>query len=153
MAQARGLRAHVGRPAQSWLAGLTLPLPRSLKPADKRGAGDPAKLSAAPAGATVHADILRRSDKEESAMLSREENDPTPPAGPGPPLAKQLRRSWTPALFPRGVAEPGGPPPRPRLRGEDLGASRDTEGRIGLIGEFGPHRRVSLYFGRNEECG
>ena len=32
-------------------------------------------------------------------------------------------------------------------------AFRDTEGRIGLIDEFCPHRRVSLYFGRNEECG
>src|SRR5207237_346154 len=32
-------------------------------------------------------------------------------------------------------------------------AFRDTEGRIGLLDEFCPHRRVSLWLGRNEECG
>jgi len=37
--------------------------------------------------------------------------------------------------------------------GEDLVAFRDSDGRIGLIDEFCPHRRVSLFFGRNEECG
>jgi phthalate 4,5-dioxygenase len=40
-----------------------------------------------------------------------------------------------------------------RLLGENLIAFRDTQGRIGLLDEFCPHRRVSLYFGRNEECG
>src|SRR5207302_1876487 len=32
-------------------------------------------------------------------------------------------------------------------------AFRDSDGRIGLVDEFCPHRRVSLFFGRNEECG
>ena len=39
------------------------------------------------------------------------------------------------------------------LLGEKLLAFRDTEGRIGLINEFCAHRGVSLWFGRNEECG
>jgi phthalate 4,5-dioxygenase oxygenase subunit len=30
---------------------------------------------------------------------------------------------------------------------------RDTDGRLGVLDEYCPHRRVSLAFGRNEECG
>jgi phthalate 4,5-dioxygenase oxygenase subunit len=37
--------------------------------------------------------------------------------------------------------------------GEDLLSFRDTNGRVGLVDQFCPHRRVSLFFGRNEECG
>src|SRR5258706_16392406 len=40
-----------------------------------------------------------------------------------------------------------------QLLSERLVAFRDTEGRLGLIEEFSPHRRVSLWFGRNEENG
>jgi len=42
---------------------------------------------------------------------------------------------------------------RVRLLGEDLLAFRDSDGRIGLVDEYVPHRRASLFFGRNEECG
>ena len=51
------------------------------------------------------------------------------------------------------IAEPDGPPVRVRLLGEDLVAFRDSHGRIGLLDEYCPHRRASLFFGRNEECG
>src|SRR5262249_32279885 len=111
------------------------------------------KLSDAIAGATVHADILRRSGKEESAMLSREENELVTRVGEGTPMGNAMRRYWIPALLASEIGEPDGAPVRTRLLGEDLVAFRDTEGRIGLIEEFCPHRRVSLYFGRNEECG
>jgi nitrite reductase/ring-hydroxylating ferredoxin subunit len=30
---------------------------------------------------------------------------------------------------------------------------RDSEGRVGLVAEKCPHRRASLFYGRNEECG
>ena len=40
-----------------------------------------------------------------------------------------------------------------RLLGEDLIAFRDTEGRIGLVDRYCPHRRANLFFSRNEECG
>src|SRR3546814_17048502 len=30
---------------------------------------------------------------------------------------------------------------------------RDTDGRVGVMDEYCPHRRVSLVYGRNEECG
>ena len=42
---------------------------------------------------------------------------------------------------------------RLRLLGEDLIAFRDTNGELGLIDNYCPHRRASLFFGRNEECG
>ena len=44
-------------------------------------------------------------------------------------------------------------PVRLRLLGENLIAFRDTEGKVGLVDNYCPHRRASLFFGRNEECG
>jgi phthalate 4,5-dioxygenase len=88
-------------------------------------------------------------------MLSREEivNELLTRVEPGTPMGTTMRRYWIPALLAREIAEPDGPPVRVRLLGEDLVAFRDTQGRIGLLGEYCPHRRASLYFGRNEECG
>jgi phthalate 4,5-dioxygenase len=86
-------------------------------------------------------------------MLSREENELLTRVGQGTPMGDTLRRYWIPALLSEEVAEPDGAPVRVRLLGEDLVAFRDTEGRIGLLDEFCPHRRASLFFGRNEECG
>ncbi len=42
---------------------------------------------------------------------------------------------------------------RVKLLGERLVAFRDTQGRVGLLGEQCPHRTASLFFGRNEVCG
>jgi phthalate 4,5-dioxygenase len=86
-------------------------------------------------------------------MLPREENDLITHVGPGTPMGDTMRRYWMPACLSSEIAEPDGAPVRVRLLGEDLVAFRDTKGRIGLLDEFCPHRRVSLYFGRNEECG
>ena len=86
-------------------------------------------------------------------MLSREDNEIVTRVGPGTPMGKTLRMYWMPALLSHEIAEPDSAPVRVRLLGEDLVAFRDTAGRIGLLEEFCPHRRVSLYFGRNEECG
>src|SRR5581483_11614540 len=46
-----------------------------------------------------------------------------------------------------------GAPMRVRLLGEDLIAFRDSDGRVGLLGNHCPHRGASLFFGRNEEDG
>jgi len=86
-------------------------------------------------------------------MLSREENELITRVGQGSPMGNTMRRYWIPALLAREIAEPEGPPVRVRLLGEDLVAFRDSEGRIGLLDEYCPHRRASLFFGRNEECG
>ena len=37
--------------------------------------------------------------------------------------------------------------------GEDLIAFCDTKGCVGIVDEVCPHRRASLNFARNEECG
>src|SRR6266481_3746714 len=86
-------------------------------------------------------------------MLSREENELITRVGQGSPMGNTMRRYWIPALLAREIAEPDGPPVRVRLLGEDLVAFRDTEGRIGLLDEYCPHRHASLFFGRNEDAG
>jgi phenylpropionate dioxygenase-like ring-hydroxylating dioxygenase large terminal subunit len=86
-------------------------------------------------------------------MLSREENELLTRVGPATPMGDTLRSYWVPALLSRELPEPDCPPVRVRLLGEDLVAFRDTQGRIGLLDEYCPHRRASLFLGRNEECG
>jgi phthalate 4,5-dioxygenase len=86
-------------------------------------------------------------------MLSREENELVTRVGSGTPMGNTLRRYWIPALLSREIPGPDCPPARVRLLGEDLVAFRDSDGRVGLLDEYCPHRRASLYFARNEECG
>jgi phthalate 4,5-dioxygenase oxygenase subunit len=85
-------------------------------------------------------------------MLSPADNELITRVGRGTPMGALLRRYWLPVLFSWEV-EADGAPERVRLLGEDLLAFRDTRGRVGLIAERCPHRRASLYFGRNEEAG
>lgn len=86
-------------------------------------------------------------------MLTHEENVLVTRTGPGTPMGETMRRYWIPALLSSEIPEPDGPPVRVRLLGEQLVAFRDTQGRIGLLDEWCPHRLVSLWFGRNEESG
>ena len=86
-------------------------------------------------------------------MLSREENEYLTQTGPGAPMGDYMRRFWTPFMLSNEIAEPDGPPVRVRVLGESLLAFRNSDGEVGLVDEFCPHRRVSLFFGRNEECG
>src|SRR5712671_5241953 len=86
-------------------------------------------------------------------MLPPKENELITRVGQGSPMGDTMRRYWIPACLASEIAEPDCPPVRVRLLGEDLVAFRDSDGRIGLIDEFCAHRRVSLFFGKNEECG
>ena len=86
-------------------------------------------------------------------MLSREDNARLTRVQRGTPMGETMRRYWIPALLSGEVSEPDGAPVRVKLLGEELVAFRDTSGGIGLLDEFCPHRRASLFFGRNEECG
>src|SRR5258706_6646317 len=63
------------------------------------------------------------------------------------------RRYWMPVLLSWELPEADCPPVRVKCLGERMVAFRDTHGRLGLIDEFCAHRGVSLWFGRNEECG
>jgi phthalate 4,5-dioxygenase len=86
-------------------------------------------------------------------MLSREDNEFLTRIGPGTPMGDYVRRFWIPVALSSELAERDGDPRRIRLLGEDLVLFRDTEGRVGLLGEHCPHRLASLYFGRNEAGG
>src|SRR5690349_24869076 len=87
------------------------------------------------------------------AMMTAEENDLLCRVEGDAPMGQIMRRHWMPACLIEEVAEPDCPPLKVRLLGEDLVVFRDSDGRVGVIDEYCPHRRVSLAFGRNEECG
>jgi phthalate 4,5-dioxygenase len=86
-------------------------------------------------------------------MLVKEQNDYLTQTDPGTPMGQLFRSYWIPALLSSELPDPDCPPVRVKLLSEKLIAFRDTEGRLGLIEEFCAHRRVSLWFGRNEENG
>jgi len=86
-------------------------------------------------------------------MLSAQDNEMITRTGPGTPMGEYLRRFWMPALLSEEIAEPDSPPVRVKILNEELIAFRDTNGDVGLIDNNCPHRRASLFFGRNEECG
>jgi phthalate 4,5-dioxygenase len=85
------------------------------------------------------------------AVLSKEDNETLTQVGPGTLMGGLLRRYWTPACLTTEIPEPGSPPARVPLLGENLVAFRDTAGRVGLVQENCGHRGASLYYGRNED--
>jgi nitrite reductase/ring-hydroxylating ferredoxin subunit len=86
-------------------------------------------------------------------MLTHEQNEQLTRTDRGTLMGDLFRRYWIPALHAREIAERDCPPVRVQIMGEKLVAFRDSDGRIGVIDEFCAHRGVSLWFGRNEECG
>src|SRR6201986_2549263 len=86
-------------------------------------------------------------------MMTAEENDLLCRVEGDAPMGLLMRRHWMPACLSEEVAERDGTPVRGRLLGEDPGVFRDSDGRLGVLDEYGPHRRASLVLGRNEECG
>jgi len=86
-------------------------------------------------------------------MLRNDVNDLLTQTGPGTPMGEMFRRYWMPVLLAEELPENDCPPVRVQLLSERLIAFRDTGGNYGLIDEFCAHRRVSLWFGRNEEHG
>ena len=86
-------------------------------------------------------------------MLKKEQNDLLTQTGPGTPMGRLFRSGWIPALLAAELPGNDCPPVRVKLLSERLIAFRDSEGRLGLIDEFCAHRGVSLWFGRNEDCG
>jgi phthalate 4,5-dioxygenase oxygenase subunit len=83
--------------------------------------------------------------KEENALLTRVEGDA--------PMGRLIRRSWFPALLAEDVATPDCDPVPIRFLGEDLVAFRDSQGRVGIVDAYCPHRLASFVLGRNEDCG
>ncbi len=86
-------------------------------------------------------------------MVTKEENERLTRVGPGTPMGETMRRYWLPALLSWELPSADCAPVRAQLLGEKLVAFRTSDGRVGLIEEFCPHRRASLWLGRNEEDG
>ena len=86
-------------------------------------------------------------------MLTREENELLCRVQGDAPMGRLMRRHWTPVCLIEEVPDPDGTPVQARVFGEDLVVFRDTEGRVGVMDEYCPHRRASLVFGRNEDGG
>src|SRR5215472_4238165 len=81
---------------------------------------------------------------EENDLLCRVEGDA--------PMGQVMRHHWIAACLSEEVLVDGAPV-KARLLGEDLIVFRDSRGRVGVLSEFCAHRRASLLYGRNEECG
>jgi phthalate 4,5-dioxygenase oxygenase subunit len=86
-------------------------------------------------------------------MLTAEENDLLCRVESAAPMGRLMRAHWIPICMSEEVTEPDGAPVCARLLGEDLVVFRDSDGRLGVVGEHCPHRRASLALGRNEESG
>jgi len=85
-------------------------------------------------------------------MLSREDNELVTRTGPGTPMGNVLRRYWMPVATSAELALDG-EPLELKILGEDLVAFRDTDGKVGVLDLYCPHRRASMWLGRNEERG
>ncbi|QUN25718.1 Rieske 2Fe-2S domain-containing protein [Cupriavidus sp. KK10] len=86
-------------------------------------------------------------------MMTKEENDLLCRVEGDAPMGQLMRRHWTPVCLLEEVTEPDGAPVKARVFGEDLVVFRDSDGRVGVMDEYCPHRRASLVFGRNEDGG
>ena len=86
-------------------------------------------------------------------MLTKVQNEALTRVGHATPMGRMMRRYWIPALLSWELPEPDCPPLEVRLLGEDLVAFRDTDGNAGILSAYCAHRRVSLFWGRNEENG
>lgn len=86
-------------------------------------------------------------------MLNQSDNELLTRVGPQTAMGSFLRQYWHPVLLSAELPGPDCDQLRVRVLGEDLIAFRDTAGNAGFLGEHCPHRRASLFFGRNEEGG
>jgi nitrite reductase/ring-hydroxylating ferredoxin subunit len=86
-------------------------------------------------------------------MLSVQDNETICRVGPGTPMGELMRQYWIPAMLSSELPSPDCSPIRIKLLGEELIAFRDTQGRVGLMQNYCPHRGASMYYGRNEEGG
>ena len=86
-------------------------------------------------------------------MLTKEENDLLTRVEGDAPMGGIMRRHWLPICLSEQVAEPDCDPIREKILGETLVVFRDSEGKVGVLDEMCPHRKASLVYGRNEECG
>jgi phenylpropionate dioxygenase-like ring-hydroxylating dioxygenase large terminal subunit len=68
-------------------------------------------------------------------------------------MGELFRRFWLPVALATELPGPDCAPVRIRVMGEDLIAFRDSEGKVGLVDAYCPHRGAPMFFARNEESG
>jgi len=86
-------------------------------------------------------------------MITPEENELLCQVSGNAPMGQLMRRQWLVICLVEEVSEPDGTPIKAKILGEDLVVFRDTLGRVGVMDEYCPHRKASLVYGRNEDCG
>jgi phenylpropionate dioxygenase-like ring-hydroxylating dioxygenase large terminal subunit len=86
-------------------------------------------------------------------MLSKADNELVTNISPGQPMGEFFRRFWMPVALAEELPGPDGVPLRVEILDEKLVAFRDSDGRVGLMDAYCPHRGAPLFFGRNEENG
>ena len=86
-------------------------------------------------------------------MLSVEDNELVTNTNPGTPMGELFRRFWLPVALSEELPGPDCVPVKLKILNEDLIAFRDSQGRVGLIDAFCPHRGAPMFFARNEEAG
>ncbi len=86
-------------------------------------------------------------------MLSVEDNELVTNTDQGTPMGEAFRRFWLPVMLAEELPTPDCEPVRLTILGEKLIAFRDTEGRVGIVDAYCPHRGAPLFYGRNEENG
>src|SRR5687767_4178054 len=94
-----------------------------------------------------------RSEGEPISMLSQTDNETVTNTNRGTPMGELFRRFWLPVALSSELPGPDCIPLRVRVLGEDLIAFRATDGRVGLMDAYCPHRGAPMFFGRNEEDG
>ena len=86
-------------------------------------------------------------------MLKPDQNELLTRVGAGTPMGEFFRQFWFPLIPTSDMPGAGERPLRLKLLGESLVAFRDTDGVVGLLSEYCPHRGAPLSYGRNEEGG
>ncbi|HEV2172161.1 MAG TPA: Rieske 2Fe-2S domain-containing protein [Nitrospira sp.] len=86
-------------------------------------------------------------------MLSKEDNELVTNTDAGTPMGELFRRFWLPVALSEELPGPDCVPLKLKIMNEDLIAFRDTDGRVGLVDAYCPHRGAPMFFGRNEEAG
>jgi len=86
-------------------------------------------------------------------MLTEQQNELLCRVSKGTPMGDLMRRYWIPVLLAWELPEPDCTPVAVKVLGEELVAFRDTSGQVGLLDAYCAHRRVNLFWGRNEDHG
>jgi phthalate 4,5-dioxygenase oxygenase subunit len=86
-------------------------------------------------------------------MLSKEENELVTNTDKGTPMGEYFRRFWIPVALSEELPGPDCIPVKLKVMNEELIAFRDSNGEVGLVDAYCPHRGAPLFFARNEEAG